>query len=78
MLMTISTLAQQLRKAQHVVIFTGAGASADAIHDDHPLQRAGHSEHPLTSSAISKQAVHVDQNHDAGGRKWRIATFHLR
>ncbi|MGO2286847.1 MULTISPECIES: hypothetical protein [Pseudomonas chlororaphis group] len=33
--MTISTLAQQLRKAQHVVIFTGAGASADAIHDDH-------------------------------------------
>lgn len=28
--MTTSTLAQQLRAAQHVVIFTGAGASAES------------------------------------------------
>ncbi|RMS55681.1 hypothetical protein ALP64_201844 [Pseudomonas syringae pv. actinidiae] len=28
--MTISTLAQQLQEAQHVVVFTGAGASAES------------------------------------------------
>lgn len=28
--MPISTLAQQLRKAQHVVVFTGAGASVES------------------------------------------------
>lgn len=28
--MTTNTLAQQLRKAQHVVVFTGAGASAES------------------------------------------------
>ena len=28
--MTTSTLAQQLREAKHVVVFTGAGASAES------------------------------------------------
>ena len=30
MLMTVSTLVQQLRMAQHVVVFTGAGASTES------------------------------------------------